>query len=141
MGTPKQVQTNKATYGWEQAPENAYMTDYKKAVGNIDLTAPVVQERAMQLETLDDPTYMPTDMNPGDYQKILQGKKMQANQQYGMDLQRAKLQGEAMKTEGLGNIAQMMAPRMVQTGGRQESFQQGGGWGQALQIGGAAAMS
>lgn len=141
MGKPKQVQTNQATYGWQHVPETADMTAYRNAVGNIDLTAPVAQERAMQLESVFDPTYMPTDMNAGDYQKVMQSKKFQTNQQYGMDLQRAKLQGEAMKTEGLGNVAQMTAPRLVQTGGRGESYQQGGGWAQALQIGGSVAMA
>ena len=130
MGTPKQVQTNQATYGWEEVPETADMKNFRGTVNQgADLVAPVAQQRAETMEALYDPTYMPTDMTAGDYAKVMQGKRFRANMDYGSAIQDALRAEHALKTEGLGSIAQMMAPRMVQKSGRQESFQQGGGWG------------
>jgi len=141
MGTPKQVQEQKNTYGFEQPPENQYMTDYRKSIENIDLTAPVVKQRAEAMDALYDPTYMPTDMNAGDYQKIMQGKRFGLNQDFGSAMQDAKLQEYASKSQGYGNVAQMMAPRMVQKSGKSEAYQTGGGLATALQIGGSVAMA
>lgn len=143
MSKKKTNTTNTVTYGQITPNDTADITNYRNLVNQgADFTSPVVSQYGQAANDINNQTFennLPSNIQ----NRIRQGELFNNDMNKGAALSQAKMQEYAYKTGNAASLAGLTAPRIVSTGGTQNTVQQGGMLESILgpAIGGAASVA